>query len=428
MNQQLARSIIGCLHVSGFPESAGQELACFRPPEWLRILDWLDVSGLSLYFFDAMEKSDGGAKLPPFVKDRLNKNFLDNRQRVTRIADEFFGLNNLFRRYDIRYAALKGFSKVPDYCHDANLRTQFDHDFLVEPESSTTVDLALRSAGYIPKESHEAHPRAYILSGTPAWPREGRNNFYSSRLARAVEIHTQLWDSESEGVPFRLPKDFLQRAVDRSWGGQTYPALCEEDALLFEVLHALRHLFRSWCRLSVLYEMACFLDTRRSDADFWRRFEERILGVPYLSQAAGVVFALAERLLQCEIPISARSLAINVLTPPQRLWVDRYGEALAIDNFRKTKFSHFLQREFAASSPFREAPSRRRLLPTWKRVREVFASALQALLYSPHGLQQTFYTVGRVRHHITASLGYALEHSRWRRLRAKSMTEKEGNA
>lgn len=425
MNRQLARSIIVCLHVSGCPRSAVQQLARFGPREWVRILHWLEISGLSLYLFDAIEKSNGWAKLPPLVKDRLTKNLSDNRQRVAEIAKEFFGLNRLFQSHDIRHVALKGFSKVPDYCHDVNLRTQFDHDFLVEPGSLPIADLALRTAGYIPKKSHEIHPRAYILSGTPAWPRDGCTNFYSSRLARSVEVHIQLWDSESEGIPFRLPEDFLMRAGNRSWGGQTYSALCEEDALLFEVLHAFRHLLRNWCRLSVLFEMACFVDRRRDDADLWQRFEERIEVVPQLSQAAGVVFALAERVFHCDIPTSARALTINALTPPQRLWVERYGANLAIDNFRKTKFALFLQREFADGFTARDAPSPRRLVPTWKRAREVFASALRALLDSPHGLRQALYTMGRVHHHICASLGYALEHSRWRRLRAKSLTEKE---
>lgn len=428
MNRQLARSIIGCLHVSGCPRSAAQELACFGPGEWRRILRWLDMSGLSLYLFASIEKSDGWAMLPPDVRDRLNKNLLDNRQRVTEIADEFFRLNNLFRTHGIRHAALKGFSKVPDYCHDANLRTQFDHDFLVEPKSLPIADRALCAAGYIAKKSHEIHPRTYILSGTPTWPRDGNTNFYSAGLPRSVEIHVQLWDSESEGMPFRLPEDFLERTCSRSWGGQSYSALCDVDALLFEVLHAFRHLLRNWCRLSVLFEIAHFLSRRREDAELWQRFGERIEKVPQLPEAAGVVFALAERVFQCDIPTSVRAMTINTLTPPQRFWVEHYGANLAIDNFRKTKFAHFLRREFADDFSSREAASLRRLVPTWKRAREVSTSALRALLNSPHGLQQALYTLGRVHHHISASLGYALEHSRWRRLRAKALTEKEENA
>jgi hypothetical protein len=230
-----------------------------------------------------------------------------------------------------------------------------------------------------------------------------------------------------EGIRLELPEDFMQRSRNLSWSGQTYAALCDVDALLFEVIHAFRHLLRSWCRLSVLFEMAYFLERRREDSDFWQRFQERIKVAPKLSQVAGVVFALAERVFHCDIPTMVRASTINALAPPQILWVDRYGANLAIENFRKTKFGHFLHREFADGFSSPGAPSRQPLLPTWKRAREVLASALRALLNSPHGLQQALYAMGRVYHHITASFGYALEHSQWRRLRAKSLIGKEEN-
>jgi len=421
MNRQLAHSIIACLHPSGSPGPEVQKLSRFGPGEWERTLPWLDLSGLALYFWDNIRWAEAGAKLPTFVMEQLAIRFSDNCRRVDGIAKEFFNFHRLFKNEGIRDAALKGFTKVPDYCPDANLRTQFDHDFLVEPESLQLAESGLRSVGYVRKKSQEIHPHVYIPAGVPEWPRERPANFYSARMARPIELHIKLWESESNGISFRLPGDFLDRAGSRTWGGRSFSALCDEDALLFEILHTFRHLLGNWCRLSLLFEMACLLTRRAGDARFWQRFGERIERLPRVPQAAGVVFALAARVFRCDIPDAAQVLAINSLTPPQKLWVERYGSKLAIDNFRKTKLVLFLHREFIDDPASWATLSRGRFVPRWRHAIAVLRSAARSLGDWPYGLRRVAHVISRIHHHVSSSLGYAVEISRWRRLRMKAL-------
>ncbi len=421
MNWELANTIVACLARSGDPSPAIAGLSRFELQDWAGTLAWLDLSGLALYFRDRIKDSQVVPKLPSLLTDRLAKNYSDNCRRADDIAEEFFGLTRLLQNQGIPHAALKGFAKVPDYCADIRLRMQFDHDFLVAPASLELAGRSLLAAGFVRKNPGEAHPHVYVPAGMPAWPRQAFPDFYGAQLARPVELHVDLWEPEAEGIAFRLPDDFLSRATYRTWGCESFRALSEEDLLLFEALHAFRHVLRNWCRLSILFEIACFLGRRGHDAPFWLRFGARLKDLPRVSQAVGVVFDLAGRLFRCDLPDGARAVTIDTLTPIQRLWVERYGRRLAIQNFRTTKHALLLHREFVDDPSTWATLARCRLIPSPRRAFAVVGSAVRSILDWPHGFRRAVYALGRAWHHAAASWSYARESPRWRRLRAEAL-------
>jgi len=201
-----------------------------------------------------------------------------------------------------RYAVLKGFALVPNYCPDASLRTVYDYDYLLSAESMVSVQRSLEAGGYVRKPDREEHPIVYFQASRPLWLPSRQEDLYAAGLPRTIELHYRFWDNNSVGIPLGLPQDTLTRIRLRDWQGLRFYSLGEEDELVFHVLHAFRHILNYWCRLSTFLEIACFLERRSSDAAFWERFTERIQSAPPLPEIVGVVFLLATRLFGAEIP------------------------------------------------------------------------------------------------------------------------------
>ncbi|MBZ5514403.1 MAG: nucleotidyltransferase family protein [Acidobacteriia bacterium] len=419
MNRALAETIVQCLSVARDPTPALFRLGRFSERDWVRTREWLDLSGLALHLCQRLEECRAEPLVPARVAKRLQKNLADNRQRLAAIAADFVRLNGLLAEAGIAHAALKGLAMVPDYCPDGVLRVQFDHDYLVEAESLARAEETLQAAGYTRKNPHEAHPRAYIRSSSERSSLEKRTDFYSAELIRPVELHVRLWEDEEEGIPIDLPRDFLERAQLLKWSGHRYGGLSDEDALLFQVLHGFRHMLRNWCRLSILLEIASFLRCRAQDERLWQSFGERTKNLRYVPQAAGVVFSLATQVFDGEVPAAARPFTVETLTPALKLWVERYGTRLALDNFRKTKFSLFLHREFVSDGATWRAMLRRRLFPRHTRAITRTLPAWKFAALGPQSLRQAAYALQRLGFHLVAALTYGWEHSRWVRLRKK---------
>src|SRR5438046_2472712 len=80
--------------------------------------------------------------LPAPIRDHLRRNRASNRRRIAEMKTEFGSLNCRFKAAGVDYVVLKGFTLIPDFCPDASLRSQYDYDYLVRPES---VGLAQRT-------------------------------------------------------------------------------------------------------------------------------------------------------------------------------------------------------------------------------------------------------------------------------------------
>jgi len=417
MSGIFARRIADALSVSGSPDVLVRNLSVFGQDDWKRAQDWLDQSGLALGFWDRVKRLGAEEAVPREIRARLERIFAEHRLRVAGMAEEFDSINRSFERAGIEYAVLKGFALTPEYAPDARLRTAYDYDYLLSPDSLEQAAQPLSMEGYVHRREDENHSLRYTRSAITPRLSPQSEALYSPALERAVELHTRLWDPELLMIPLPLPNDFLARRRLRHWQGLSFYSLAEEDELTFQVLHAFRHILTNWCRLSVFLEIARFLAGRASDSAFWGRFWERIRNAPPLPEMTGVVFSLAARLFGATLSAVIDTQIMQTLPHPLRLWVDRYGYDSALANLTENKYALFLHREFVPDEAAWQAMRRKRLLPLQRPNRAARASSSKLSARLAAGWKQAGYVVRRFAHHSLGDARYLWESRRWERLR-----------
>ncbi|MFB3920984.1 MAG: nucleotidyltransferase family protein [Terriglobia bacterium] len=422
MNRRLALQIVDCLGAPG-PDALG----VWSRRDWTRTLPWLHASGLALPFLRILG-AHGGESLPPSdVLERLERNQADNRERVACMAEEFAVLNRCFERSGIPFAALKGITLIPDYSPDATLRAQADFDYLIAPESLPRAEAALRAAGYL-RRSCDENAHVYFHSARPLRIPVSEDELYSAALPRRVELHTALWEGGPESIHPTTLATALDRVRLREWRGLRFPALAPEDALAFQILHALRHVFGFWCRLSLLLEVAHFLNGRKHDEEFWRRFIAHIACTTGLPEATGVVITLAVRVFGAEVPAPLAAWLRATTPPTMKLWVERYGRDSALGNFMEDKFSLFLLREFIPDDAAWRTVCRRRILPLHRPNRAAEPRGPRVSSRVGASVKQSLHIARRVKFHVTSALRLGLEFPRWKWSRRAAGAPEESSA
>jgi hypothetical protein len=248
----------------------------------------------------------------------------------------------------VKYAVLKGFALIPDFCSDAALRVQYDYDYLVHPESVSTAQSILHAAAYSQKaKSPGFQPTGETLfAAEPLSLPAPDEDFYSPDIPRDVEVHLDLWQTGRDMINLEVPQNVLDRTRMANCEGLSFPALAEDDALLFQVLHTFQHILAYWCRLSCFLEIAYFIKRRQSDAGFWELFRSRISSHRRLPEIAALVFAMAETLFGAPVPADVRNWLTPYLPRALSFWVHRYGRNWAFARFPGSKLSILVHREF----------------------------------------------------------------------------------
>lgn len=416
MNRELAKRVVSFLKISDTRDPGGISLASLNQQAWEDTLSWLDVSGLTLVFWNRLKTCQGDVHVLPEIRAQLDRNLASHRLRVAAMRHEFDLINRCLDAAGIEYAALKGFTLIPEYCPDPVLRNGYDYDYLVRPDALPSVQEALLNVGFALKKKYEhrvVYSKPDLLAHMPA----RRDELYSADFDRPIELHTRLWDFDALRIRLNVPEDALSRRTPRYWESSVFYALADEDHLLFQVLHTFRHILSNWCQLGWLLELAHFLECRHTSSAFWDKFRDHIQNDPRLSEIAEVVFALSTGLFGGSVPLLA-----DVIDPERSasldLWVTQYGIDSALDNFSVNKFSLFLHREFVQDHATWRAVRRLRLFPIHKPNRAVKASSSDVLARLVALWKQGLHVAGRLLHHLTAAIGYAWEAPRWERLRA----------
>jgi len=413
LNSSLRHAIVAELAPTGRAPFGFNFWHSFDPSDWSRALEWLDVSGLALYFLRKVINADGLQALPLYVQTQLARSYQQNCLRVESITKESSALHNLFDDAGIQFALLKGLAMVPDYCPDATLRTQYDHDYLIRPNALARAEAALQAVGYRPKVSREGYHVAYIRPMREGSSPTGPVGLYSARLQRSVELHIRLWENAEERIDIPLGDDFMNRLCDRVVLGLKYPALSDEDGLIFQVLHAFRHILRNWCRLSVFLEISHFLNQRSADSVFWRQYQDRIANLRWVPEVSTLVFNLTRALFGSSAPAEFNPRVDPKFAAIAGRWVELYGMPGALANFRGNKNSLFLHREFVIDRSAWAEIRRRRLFP-FRRPHQ-----LPDVLFNhgPSGsrrrLAQYLHGLRRLRFHALSAVRYACEYPRW---------------
>jgi hypothetical protein len=413
VNRRLASQIMNTLRPAGPAESEIADLPSWNRRHWLETLPWLHASGLALPVLRVLRERGQEDLLPPDVRARLERNQADNRQRVLRMAEEFAALNRCFENAGVRYAALKGFALIPDYTPDASLRAPADFDYLLAPESLSRAEQALREASYIRQGRDEGGTTVFFHSARPLRIPASDDELYSPALPRRLELHTSLWNPDPEAIRALSLEAALERARLRDEQGLCFPALADEDALIFQVLHALRHIFDFWCRLSTLHEIAWFLERRARDETFWARIVARAEDEPGLPAAAGVVFTLVSKVFGASLPTAIADWVRGKTPRAMALWVERYGRECALENFMGNKLSLLLRREFIPDAAAWRAAARKRLLPFHRPNRATQAASPRISSRLTAAMKQSLHVARRAKFHLAAGLRYAWELPRW---------------
>lgn len=416
MNRELAKQIVSFLQIADTPGPRGISLASLDQQAWEHTLRWLDLSGLTLAFWNRLKASQAHGHVLPEVREQLDRNLASHRIRVAAMQHEFDLINRCLDAAGIQYAALKGFALIPEYCPDPTMRNGYDYDYLVRPDALHSVQEALRNAGFSLKKKYE-HRVIYFQPTLVAHIPTRRDELYSADFGRTIELHARLWDFDALRIRLNVLEDALSRRIPHHWESSVFYALADEDHLLFQVLHTFRHILSNWCRLSWLLEIAHFLECRHANSLFWDKFRDRIQGDQRLSEIAGVVFALSTGLFGGSVP-----LLRDVIDPKRSasldLWVTQYGIDSALDNFSVNKFSLFLHREFVQDHVTWREVRRLRLFPIQRPNRAVEASSTDVIARFIAVSKQGLHVAGRLLHHLTAAIGYAWEAPRWEKLRA----------
>jgi hypothetical protein len=389
-----------------FCDPLPSECSCLQdlcPREWDRLLPWLDISGLALYFLDRMSEMHLRSALPATVDARLKQNLVDNTERTRGMIAESLAIQRAFQHANLCYATLKGFSFCPESVPKLELRHQFDLDFLVAERSAPLARQILEGRGY----------RLYAISGrswefkvneTPGVP---LRDVYKDLPGRSVELHVE---------PV-VPGDAsaLERVEHREFCGLSAPVLSPVDLFLGQALHVYKHVSSEFSRTAHLLEFRRHVLARRNDQTFWSDLRSAAEENSRTSLALGVVTLLITNVMGDFAPEALMNWTVYRLPRAAQLWVEMYGREVVLGDFPGSKLYLLLQRELEATGVPAMRPLREALLPSHLPPLLVRHSANETLGNRARRYRfQLQFILSRLRFHIVEGLRYTRESHRWR--------------
>jgi hypothetical protein len=371
--------------------------------EWNGLLNWLDVSGLALYFLDRMRELQLNNLLPANVLARLQQNMQDNQERTWSMIVESISIQREFQKEGLSYATLKGFSLSPHSVPRPELRHQFDLDFLVAQKSAASAREILERQGY----------RLYAMSGR-SWefkrndaPRHIRD-LYKNLPCQSVELHVE---AEVPGCP-----SILERLEKREFHGIYMPVLSPVDLFIGQGLHAYKHVCSEFSRTSHLLEFRRHVLSRRGDDFFWAEVQSRVEENAQARVGLGIVTLLITNIMGDFAPEALTNWTVRRLPPAACLWVKLYGGRAVFGDTPGSKLYLLLQAALEPEGVRRKRSLRQALLPSRLPppvVRGTHDETLRGRM-SRYRLQIYFVQL-RLRFHVVEGLRYFRESYRWRR-------------
>jgi hypothetical protein len=373
--------------------------------QWRRLLRWLDLSGLALYFLDRLAELQATGSLPAPVLESLQRRLMDNTKRTQSMIAESISIQREFQRAGLHYALLKGLSLWPWSVPKPELRSQFDLDFLVAVEDLPEARKVLMGVGY----------RLYGTSGR-SWefkrnekPGIALKDLYKDIGSWRVELHAE------SVVPAETSQ--LERLEWRNFCGFPMPVLSPIDLLLGQGLHAYKHICSEFVRAAILIEFRRHVLFRRDDHAFWRDLQRRAEKNSRAGVGLGATTLLITQIIGEFAPEGLTNWTVRCLPLSVRLWVDRYGRRAVLGNYPGTKLYLLLQGVLEGSGPPLKRSLRQSLIP-----RNLPPPIIRAFPNEPISVRlgryrmQLRYTMSRLRFHIVEGLRFACESYRWRRL------------
>lgn len=390
----------------------------FTPREWDRAADWLRDSGIALYFLQRLKDTHSTEVLPPRTLARLEANYDLNKQRIACMANTFSILNQKFNEAGVRYAVVKGFSLIPDFCADPCLRVQSDLDYLIDEESFGRAEEIVLHGGY-----SWTHRVGHEVMYSPSSLRKARSEEDQFRpdVLHTIELHLGIVDTEHDLSLGERP--FVTQSVrSLTWNGTIFHALQDEEAFLLQVRHAFIHLVNYWPRLSWLFEIGYFLERKVNDSEFWIRLKQTIGDNVVLRDVVVVVAELTAQIFRTPLSSTLRNWS-EILRPGARVWIENYAREWILAAapgaifrpFSPSKFVLFLHQQFMSDERSQQKSSRVWLLhpPRLKRVMLSIRNKPSLIMDSHYWWRGLF--------HANSGLRYLLEIPRWRYLNRRAL-------
>lgn len=391
--------------------SALQVLRKSRPSRLRRLLTWLDQSGLALYLLNQLQQHDALYRVPAEFREALERRSTANRERTSEMLREFGQIVDSFKKNNVCFCALKGFTLTPEFCPATELRHQTDFDFLVAPESVEAAGRALQYFGYAQQETQQgdevtfATPLRYIPSST--------DDIYAIPRHREVDLLTTI-RHVTHGVSIDAPSDFLERVETKTSHGISFPSLPAEDMFCVQVMHAFKHVMGSWVRLSWLVELGYFVDRHYNDVNLWQAVIDRMGRDPKARSATGLVLSLTNAVFPRSIPPVLVDWCLRSLPPRIETWVAQFGMKMALSDLEGTKVTLFVHREFVDDPGSWNLYLRNRVFPTGR------ASSIGVVATGGPGARmrvrasQWLHTARRSAFHARELFSLPVEAIRWR--------------
>ncbi len=407
MNRPLAEAVIATFRES-LPEICYDRLAAFDARAWSECYDWLDASGLAIYFLDRVRLLGLEAAIPDHVLYRFQKNAADNQKRTEVLREKFLELNREFQAEDLSYVNLKGFSLVPDACSDLALRRQFDLDFFISYGDVARSDQILKRHGYV--LTGLGRGVGEYKAGSHEIP--SMRDLYKAKSQTSVEVH--FTDSQEDRTSLR--EDCLSRLRVRQWNQFQFPVLCDCDRFLSLAVHLFKHLKSEWTRASWALEYARFVDFHCNDEVLWTEVERQISKHLETRIAVGAATLFADLSFRNAHLPDVLASAILELPKSVDLWVRLYGNAVLFASFPGTKFYLLLQRAISREEGRQLHNHRQKLFPLHLPPKIAVGSNEKDFFsrWKRFRIESNF-LLFRLRFHVFQGISYMIEAPRWKR-------------
>ncbi|HEV2486802.1 MAG TPA: nucleotidyltransferase family protein [Terracidiphilus sp.] len=372
--------------------------------QWLRLLRWLDFSGLALYFFDRLIEFGREDLLPDQIFARLQQSLRDNTERTRGLAAESIAIQQEFQNSRLSYSVLKGLSLWPSSVPKPELRSQFDLDFLVAIDSASAARKVLERRGY----------RLYAISGN-SWefkrnerPGISLKDLYKDLPSWRVELHIEPAASSR--------RSSLQNLEWRKLYGFNMPTLSPIDLFIGQGLHTYKHICSEFMRVAHLEEFRRHILFRREDKAFWNRLQHSACENRRTSLGLGVATLLITRVMGEFAPEELTGWTVRCLPASAHLWCQMYGHRAVLGSFPGSKLYLLLQGELENEGITVERSVRQSLLP--KRlpppIIRAFPNEPLSVRLGRYRMQLNF-IFQRLRFHLVEGIRYTWESQKWRR-------------
>lgn len=384
-----------------FPCEADQLLHLSRR-EWRRLLPWLHVSGLALYFFDRFTELGLRDALPQAVINCLQQNTDENLRRTHGMVNESVAIQLEFQRADLSYAVMKGIALTPLSVSRLELRHQFDLDYLIAESDAPEGRRILELRGY----------HLYAISGK-SWefkinetPGVSMKDLYKDLSYRCVELHLESNMQDSR----------LHRLVHREMFGISMPVLSPLDSFLGQAMHSFKDIRNAFSRTSHLLEFYRHVLARCEDDIFWRELRSKAENDRRACLGIGIVTYLLSSLMGDFAPEAMKEWTVAILPPSVCLWINLYGRRVVFGNHPGTKLYLLLQKELENSGETGKFPIKNSLLPKQLPPFVIRASRDESFLAKIGRYRvQIRFLFSRLRFHLVEGIRYMVELYGWRR-------------